>query len=518
MHDGHLRARVLKAAAFVAAMLLIGAGCPDAPTPAPPAPPVEAAFDVTKTTCDEIAAARAKVAAAYEATHKAATDTYTEAHAAFRADFEACRRDLWKGGPCDKEYAATQTAYQNAWGDISNDQFYKEWKKAKADWDACHAQWDAKYEEWSKNGQEREKACQEEFQAKSDAARAAYDAAAKAAREKRDADNAFLDELEKKCKQPTATGGTTGVVPGGTGTPGGTNPPGGGTNPPGGGVTVSPPVTPPNPNSPACRDAAIPGENGTPRTGRASDFGPKDILVNLLTAVAEDVTGTPIPTSAINDQIFAGIVCTKLHARLIELHMEEIDAITSGDRRAEIALRQKIARYERARNVWCSIAQGKPALADVKKEVNAINAMPTGACKTDADCGQPVCCSGQEVGSWTCNTATGACSNQKTRCTDPKVCGGTPARCVAPPQKVKAINVGGKFLPLDQLIIESEPGCGADHYHAKRGAVKATDGTTVPDPGPQCGYGKVSERPTVEVMTQIDTETRVEIRGGMFGR
>jgi hypothetical protein len=119
-----------------------------------------------------------------------------------------------------------------------------------------------------------------------------------------------------------------------------------------------------------------------------------------------------------------------------------------------------------------------------------------------------VCCSAEEVGTPRCNVSTGACTYEKTQCASPKACGGNPAQCVAPPKMVKAISVGNKFLPLDQLIIESEPGCGTEHYHAKSGVVRATDGTIVRDPGPQCGYGKVSERPTVEV-----PEFRVEIRG-----
>ena len=64
---------------------------------------------------------------------------------------------------------------------------------------------------------------------------------------------------------------------------------------------------------------------------------------------------------------------------------------------------------------------------------------------------------------------------------------------------IKAIEYNGKYLPVDQLIIESEIGCGADHYHAAEGVVKATDGSYVGDPGPQCGYGKVSEKPTRDV-------------------
>lgn len=476
----------------MAALLLIGAGCKDAPPPAPEVP-VEARFDVTTATCETLADARAKVATAFTASVQSANDTYTAAHAAFRDGLNECLSGIWRGGPCDEAYAGTEKAYKNAWGDISNDQFYKEWKKAKADWDECYANREAKYDDWSKTNQAKEKTCQEVFQAKSDAARDAHDTAMKAAKAKSDADTAFLDALEKECKKPKPTGstGTTGVVAGGQA---------GGTT---GGKPVTPPnrpVTPPNPNAPACQDA-VPGENGTPRTGRATDFGPKDILVNLMTQVAEDVTGTPIPTGAINDQIFAGIVVAKLHARLIELQMEEIDAITSSDRRAEIALRQKIARYEKARNVWGKIAEGRPAVAEVKKDVNAINALPTGGCKVDADCGSPVCCSAKEVGSWSCNVSTGACVAKKTPCTDPKICRGAPAQCSNPPQKVKAISVGGKFIPLTQVhTYNNADECeGADHWHANSGSALATDGTRVAETRSPCGYGKVSDVPVVEV-------------------
>lgn len=67
-------------------------------------------------------------------------------------------------------------------------------------------------------------------------------------------------------------------------------------------------------------------------------------------------------------------------------------------------------------------------------------------------------------------------------------------------ETIQVIEYNGKHLPIDQLIIEDETGCGAEHWHAASGVVKATDGTDVVDPGPQCGYGKVSERPTIEVL------------------
>lgn len=64
---------------------------------------------------------------------------------------------------------------------------------------------------------------------------------------------------------------------------------------------------------------------------------------------------------------------------------------------------------------------------------------------------------------------------------------------------IKAIKYQGKFLPVDQLIIENEEGCGADHWHAKIGAVRATDNSMIGDPGPQCGYGKVKENPAIDI-------------------
>jgi len=65
--------------------------------------------------------------------------------------------------------------------------------------------------------------------------------------------------------------------------------------------------------------------------------------------------------------------------------------------------------------------------------------------------------------------------------------------------RVKVIQFNGKYLPVDQLIVESEIGCGADHWHAAQGVVIATDNTPVPDPGPQCGYGKVRDKPVMEI-------------------
>lgn len=66
---------------------------------------------------------------------------------------------------------------------------------------------------------------------------------------------------------------------------------------------------------------------------------------------------------------------------------------------------------------------------------------------------------------------------------------------------IKVIDYNGKYLPVSQLIVESEKGCddGTSHWHAAEGVVTAIDGTDVSDPGPQCGYGKVSDRPSIDI-------------------
>ena len=58
-------------------------------------------------------------------------------------------------------------------------------------------------------------------------------------------------------------------------------------------------------------------------------------------------------------------------------------------------------------------------------------------CETDADCGDPtpVCCTGTQVGRLFCDG--GVCANETTDCTDPEICAGKPAACVAPSTGVK---------------------------------------------------------------------------------
>ena len=67
---------------------------------------------------------------------------------------------------------------------------------------------------------------------------------------------------------------------------------------------------------------------------------------------------------------------------------------------------------------------------------------------------------------------------------------------------VLVIRYQNKYLPVEQLIVENEAGCGAEHWHALEGAVRATDGSVVADPGPQCGFGKVAENPPMTVEVQ----------------
>ncbi|MGB4076268.1 MAG: hypothetical protein WBK28_01005 [Minisyncoccia bacterium] len=84
---------------------------------------------------------------------------------------------------------------------------------------------------------------------------------------------------------------------------------------------------------------------------------------------------------------------------------------------------------------------------------------------------------------------------------------------VTPSEKtVDVIEYNGKLLPVADLIVEDEIGCGAEHWHAAQGVVTALDGSQVSDPGPQCGYGKVKDKP---IRTVPDTRKggTIEVRG-----
>src|SRR3989338_224058 len=83
---------------------------------------------------------------------------------------------------------------------------------------------------------------------------------------------------------------------------------------------------------------------------------------------------------------------------------------------------------------------------------------------------------------------------------------------------IEVIEYNGKYLPVSQLIIEDEVGCGAEHWHAAQGVVTATDGTKVSDPGPQCGYGKVQDKPVKKVSAPKVSSpgAGIEVRGLEF--
>ena len=229
---------------------------------------------MSKVNCNNIAAMRQEVARTYQNAVTEAADTLQKAVDLFQADLNSCTSAAWKGGPCDKEWKESQTALTAVQGDIMNDVAYNGWKKAKANFEACFKEWDTKYADWAAKGAEREQLCRDEFNAKRSAAITAHEDAVKAAAAQRDADMAKLDEFEKACKQPPKTATGVGVT-GGNGTV---------TTPPTGNTTPAPrawiPVPPTVPVS-ACGQA-VPGEHATPRTGRATDYGPKDIAINLL--------------------------------------------------------------------------------------------------------------------------------------------------------------------------------------------------------------------------------------------
>lgn len=88
----------------------------------------------------------------------------------------------------------------------------------------------------------------------------------------------------------------------------------------------------------------------------------------------------------------------------------------------------------------------------------------------------------------------------------------SPALQVGEPiqEMIQVISYGGKYIPIAQLKIENETGCGEPHYHAPSGSVTTTDGTQLHDPGPPCGYGKVSQRPTTSIARTGNETTAIQ--------
>ncbi len=78
----------------------------------------------------------------------------------------------------------------------------------------------------------------------------------------------------------------------------------------------------------------------------------------------------------------------------------------------------------------------------------------------------------------------------KTLCASATV---APKNAPSGPVMIKAILYHGKYLPVDQLRIESAGSCGSEHWRADGEDVTATDGSTVTNSLLPCGYGKTRE-------------------------
>lgn len=476
----------------LSSLLLFGAGCLSS-APAEPAPVQGIA--ITHVTCDTVDATRTAIHQEYSAAMGLVSDAYWRARQGFQSELQQCLDGLWNGGPCDAQWDALQQSYQTAMGDVSNDDAYNDYKAKKADWDACHDDWDAQWQQYGDAQHHAEATCQQAFQQKVDAAQQAREAEEQKAAQKRDADLATLDEFERQCRASNAaSGGVVGsgnviVVDDGRGGGAGED-----------GVPAPGPI---DAGADACTGGGdSTGTTGTgsgatgPRTGHVAEHPVRDVIVNLAVAVAEDVTGTPLPTGAINDQIFAGIVCTKLYARVIDIQGAESDAIWSGNRREEIRLRRELRRYTQAKQIWCAIAEGRPP-QNISVQAQEVN--DAKSCQTDADCGPPVCCGETEIGRYYCNE-DGECSSAKDACPESTVCSGRPAACVEQPQRLQVIGYNGTYVPIDQLHRGQGEECDeAQHWHANTGAATAVNGEVFIDPG-GCGFGTTSDVPVMEIV------------------
>ncbi len=518
--------------------------------------------DVRNTKCEELGSARTAIANEFE-TRKASageahdvaretiSDEYWDKNRALENDYHECISSALTADPCKEPFEEVGRLYEEIMADFDagkgfNEAKFNEREQAKKEYNECVEE--ARKPEFYENKKLQcdadlatgKEANQNERVRNEADAKAVYDETVAEAQAAFDAKSAILDAIEEKCKEP---GGTTSVSVGAL-TSGGS------------GAVLAP-------SSSACTGVFSGNDPGILK--RIADL--ENQLQKARAAGQSDgLFGTDHIQSALDD------------------------------------LRQELKDSQRT-------------------------------CNVDADCGStvPVCCSTTQVGRAYCDA--GICASEIKECTDPEICGGKPAMCVAPgtgvqqqdgvyisrtipeegscsqnlqvlnlaqgtpesarysivgnipgwlhidkpsgtlpgsasvtyscgtvqgfgpgnytaagsitvynsanelintipfnvsitvtpvEKKIDVIEYNGKYLPVSQLIIESEEGCTAKHWHAAQGVVTATDGTKVSDPGPQCGYGKLSEKPILQVSAPKDnseTDTsgaRGEVRGLEF--
>lgn len=460
--------------------------------------------DVSQAECETIEEFRMAVGAEFGAKMEVISDTYWQARRIFENNLNECMYDAWEGNPCDAEWEARTRAYEAAMSDISNEAAYQTYKQALAAWNACSADFDAAYENYAEQARAKEAKCTTDFEAAVANANAERDRLENEANTKKTSDLAALDALEERCRKAeeerlaqlmsdaqaavalqrdVLRGGSTGHVY--------------------------------RPGSAACT-GVIPGENSQARTGRPEreDLA-MSVAREVLTQAAEAVTHTPIPTNAIDNRIFAIMVCAKLNTRLNELQIEEADAIGSN-RRRELELREIISRYRQAKHVWCSIAAGNTS-AQIRADADAIQSPEDEPqCASDSECGDPVCCSATEVGVWKCNE-DGQCYTEKQQCPEDYQCSGRPGQCVQNPQTIQCIFYDGHLIPVENVHSGTGPECDqAAHWHTQ-GSALDINGVPVADPAPDgCGFGKVGEVPVVDVLVPAQS-LEIRIQGGIFG-
>lgn len=407
-------------------------------------------FDLNKVSCQEIDSARTKVLENYKSNLKFLADAYTLVREKFEKDAADCRMKVYLQNPCEEDWQNLQNAYQTARGNISNDEAYNNYKSNKAKWEACIENHQADPNKFYDEGEKKLEMCNESYQKAISQALSVKKAEEEKLTNQKNSDLAFLDDLEKKCATPAPEPSITPVISVNSGNTTGNNVAGGA-------VSVG------NSASGNGGGCLVPGENTTPRTGKPDENVVKDIATEIAIQVAEGITGSPIPSSAINDKIFAGIVCTKLYARELELQQEEIDAILSNNRVEMIKIRRTLAKYRRAKQVWCAIAEGRTNAKQVRTAALEIEKMP--------------------------GTSEGEmCAYLEDTIIEKKAV------------KINALPHAGTYLPIDSLVKFKGPECDKEEHWHIHGSAVAMDGRSFFDPNPNdCGLGKTKNLQPVEV-------------------
>ncbi len=262
------------------------------------------------------------VTAAYSRTASSAADAWRFAHERAQNTLKSCLAAIRPDAACAESWNAVLSTYESAMGDIANDVSYVRYAAAHKNWNDCRAAGESPRDAHVPGAIA---ACGDAFLSAIEAGDTAYDEASAVAEADRASSLRDLEAVRVRCETAMSSG------------------------------TVLSSSSSALPDGGPC---AIPDVEG--------DFGPADIALTILNAVAEKITRTP---ETAGDRLFAAIIVGRIRTRVAQMTIQAADAAD-----APVLVRlleRKVKKYEDALHAWSKIAEGRPP-ADLASRIRVI--------------------------------------------------------------------------------------------------------------------------------------------------